>query len=93
MLTGHRYIDGRWYYFNNDGYLCSGSWESDGVGYKYRFVDGTYGANCWLDDSTNNYVRYYDTPFIYKGRTLYLCKEWYEHDRKHIVKWMSKMIK
>ncbi|MBQ3073080.1 MAG: CHAP domain-containing protein, partial [Ruminococcus sp.] len=59
MLTGHRFIDGRWYYFNNDGYLCDGAWEYDGVGYRYRYVDGTYGANCWLDDATNNYVRYY----------------------------------
>ncbi len=59
MLTGHRFIDGRWHYFNNDGFLCIGSWESDGVGFKYRFIDGTYGANCWLDDATNNYIRYY----------------------------------
>lgn len=59
MLTGHRFIDGRWYYFNNDGYLCDGTWEYDGTGYRYRYVDGTYGANCWLDDATNNYVRYY----------------------------------
>ena len=59
MLTGHRFIDGRWYYFNNDGYLCDGTWEYDGTGYRYRYIDGTYGANCWLDDATNNYVRYY----------------------------------
>ena len=59
MLTGHRYIDGRWYYFNNDGYLCDGTWEYDGTGYKYRYADGTYGMNCWLDDALNNYVRYY----------------------------------
>ncbi|MBQ2943725.1 MAG: InlB B-repeat-containing protein, partial [Ruminococcus sp.] len=59
MLTGHRFIDGRWYYFNNDGYLCDGSWEYDGLGYRYRYVDGTYAANCWLDDAQNNYVRYY----------------------------------
>ena len=59
MLTGHRFIDGRWYYFNNDGYLCDGAWEYDGVGYRYRYVDGSYGINCWIDDAPNNYVRYY----------------------------------
>ena len=59
MLTGHLYIDGVWYYFNSDGYLCDGEWEYDGTGYKFRFIDGTYAANCWVDDSRNNYVRYY----------------------------------
>ena len=68
MLTGHRYIDGRWYYFNNDGYLCDGTWEYDGTGYRYRYVDGTYGANCWLDDATNNYVRYYLDANGYSAR-------------------------
>ena len=59
MLTGHLYIDGIWHYFNSDGYLCDGDWVSDGVGYMFRFVDGTYAINCWVDDPRNNYARYY----------------------------------
>lgn len=59
MLTGHLYLDGIWYYFNSDGYLCDGEWQHDGTDYKFRFVDGTYAASCWVDDSRNNYARYY----------------------------------
>ncbi len=81
MLTGHRFIDGRWYYFNNDGYLCDGTWEYDGTGYRYRYVDGTYGINCWLDDATNNYVRYYLDANGYSVRGWQKIGEaWYYFD-------------
>lgn len=41
---------------------------------------------------SNNYRRYYEKPMIYKGEKLFLCKEWYEHDRKLVVPWMKSIM-
>jgi len=38
-------------------------------------------------------IRYYKIPFEYNGKKYYLCREWFEHDRKYIVPFIKDRIK
>lgn len=38
-------------------------------------------------------TRYYKGTYSYQGKSFYLCKEWYEHDRKYLVPFIKDRIK
>lgn len=37
-------------------------------------------------------TRYYHDPIKYKGKEYYICREWYESDRKYLVPWIKEII-
>ncbi|MBO5971175.1 MAG: DUF262 domain-containing protein [Clostridia bacterium] len=36
--------------------------------------------------------RYWTTPIHYNGQALYVCSQWFEHDRKRLVPWVKKRL-
>jgi hypothetical protein len=44
-----------------------------------------------VDDTGKN--RYWTTPIQHNGQALYICSQWFEHDRKRLVPWVKKHLK
>ena len=41
---------------------------------------------------SNGRSRYYKKTFKYNGSEYYMCREWFEHDRKYFVKWFREIL-
>jgi hypothetical protein len=50
-----------------------------------------YSENDVVDDTGRN--RYWTTPIQHNGQAIYICSQWFEHDRKRLVPWVKKRIK
>lgn len=48
-----------------------------------------------LEDTrdSNGRIRYYKDQISINGKNYYLCKEWFEDDRKYIGPWLKNRIK
>lgn len=36
--------------------------------------------------------RYWTTPIQHNGKSIYICSQWFEHDRKRLVPWVKKRL-
>jgi len=46
------------------------------------------------DEVTDNegINRYWTTPIQHNGKSIYVCSQWFEHDRKRLVPWVKKHL-
>lgn len=49
-VSAWKYIDGKWYRFDNYGYMLANNWLIERHNYYYFYSDGSMAVNTWIDD-------------------------------------------
>lgn len=49
-VSAWKYIDGKWYRFDNHGYMLANNWLIEKHNYYYFYSDGSMAVNAWIDD-------------------------------------------